>query len=278
VIHGSNISLAGFTTGASPNRNLADFFQVAIDPQGMALIAWADDSADFAGHTYVAHQVAGFNLNSGKSLRIKGTNAPTPIATRAPQVFDFRHDARAVNTPPVMPDVDSPADILTIGYGCQLMNGATWITATMTTSGLDLVPPGGSWRMSFATDPSKPGVVDRAEHWFLQAATDDAGNRAFSWGVASRNSDGSITYTVKGPADVGSFDLTSRSVTVKVDVAKLNALQTRGAIKEGTVLMGLRGSASAARKTASTPATTLATGFSDSTRGGGTFTMGSCPP
>ena len=47
VIHGSNISLAGFTTGTSPNRNLADFFQVAIDPQGMAMIAWADDSVDF---------------------------------------------------------------------------------------------------------------------------------------------------------------------------------------------------------------------------------------
>src|SRR5439155_17936472 len=35
-IHGSNISLARFTTGTSPNRNLADFFQVAIDPKGMA--------------------------------------------------------------------------------------------------------------------------------------------------------------------------------------------------------------------------------------------------
>src|SRR5207302_757208 len=76
-IHGSNISLAGFTTGTSPNRNLADFFQVAVDPQGMAMIAWADDSADTAAHTYVAHQISGFNLNSGRSLKIKGANTPT---------------------------------------------------------------------------------------------------------------------------------------------------------------------------------------------------------
>src|SRR5205814_5475671 len=59
VIHGSNISLAGFTTGTSPNRKLADFFQVAIDPQGMAFVSWADDSADFSGHAYVAHQIGG---------------------------------------------------------------------------------------------------------------------------------------------------------------------------------------------------------------------------
>ena len=275
VIHGSNISLAGFTTGTSPNRNLADFFQVAIDPQGMALIAWADDSADFAGHTYVAHQVAGFNLNTGKSLRIKGTNTVTPVATRAPQVYDFRHDARAVSPPPVMPDVDSPADILTIGYGCQLVNGATWISATMTTSGLDVVPPQGVWRMNFATNPSKPGVVDRADQWFVEADTDVSGNRSFSWGVAARNSDGSITYTVKGPADRGAFDLAARAVTVQVDIAKLNAVQQRGAITNGTVLMGLRGASTDARTVVGG---TVAAGFSDSTRGGGTFTIGACQP
>jgi len=39
-------------------------------------------------------------------------------------------------------------------------------------------------------------------------------------------------------------------VTVKVDVSKLNAVQTRGTLKTGTVLIGLRASASAARATA----------------------------
>src|SRR6266851_4519384 len=273
VIHGSNISLAGFTTGTSPNRNLADFFQVAIDPQGMAMIAWADDSADFAGHAHVAHQIAGFNLNSGRSLRIRGTNAPTPVATQAPQVFDFRHDARAVSPPPVMPDEDSPADILTIGYGCQLVNGATWITATLTASGLNVVPPDSMWRMNFSTNPTKPGVVDRADQWFVEADSDATGARTYSWGVAARTSDGSIAYAIKGPADSGSFDLTTRSVTVTVDTAKLNTVQKRGAIQTGTVLMGLRGSATAARTVVGG---TAAVGFSDSTRSGGTFTLGSC--
>jgi hypothetical protein len=275
--HGSNISLAGFTTGTSPNRNLADFFQVAIDPQGMALISFADDSADFAGHTYVTHQIGGYSLNTGKTMRIKGTNTPTPVATSAPQVFDFRHDARAISPPPVMPDADSAADILTIGYGCQLVNGATWITATMTTSGLNTVPPLGMWRMNFASNPTKPGLVDRADQWFVEADTDDQGVRTFSYGAAARNSDGSITYTIRGAADAGFFDLTARAVTVKVNVAKLNALQKRGPIQTGTTLIGLRGSATALREVISTPAASAATGFSDSTRAGGTFTIGACP-
>jgi hypothetical protein len=94
--------------------------------------------------------------------------------------------------------------------------------------------------------------------------------------VAARNSDGSITYTVRGPADAGNFDLNNRSVTMKVDMAKLNAVQKRGAIQTGTVLIGLRGAATAARNTVGTPAGTVAVGFSDSTRAGGTFTVGSC--
>jgi hypothetical protein len=96
------------------------------------------------------------------------------------------------------------------------------------------------------------------------------------YGTAVRNSDGSIAYTPAGAADAGAFDLTSRSVTVKVDVARLNALQKHGALAAGTVLMGLRGSASA-RVTVGTPAGTVAIGYSDSTRSGGTFTIGSCP-
>ena len=272
-IHGSNISLAGFTTGTSPNRNLADFFQIAVDPQGLALIAFADDSNDFAGHTFVTHQIAGISLTTGKAIRTKGANVPPPVATSAPQVYDFRHDARAISPPPAMPDADTPVDILTIGYGCQTVNGATWIMATMAASGLNVVPPLGTWRISFATNPTKPGLVDRADQWFVQAATDASGTQTFSYGTATRNSDGSLTYTVKGPADAGSFDLTNRSLIMKVDVAKLNALQTRGPIGAGTTLIGLRGQATADRLTV---AGTASIGFSDSTRGGGAFTIGSC--
>jgi hypothetical protein len=66
------------------------------------------------------------------------------------------------------------------------------------------------------------------------------------------------------------------TVTVKVDVAKLNVVAAHGPIKPGTVLMGLRGSTTVDRVTVSTPAGTVAVGLSDSTRGGGTFTMGGC--
>ena len=127
--------------------------------------------------------------------------------------------------------------------------------------------------MNFATNPSKPGVVDRADQWFVEADSDATGARTYAWGVAARNADGSITYTIKGQADSGNFDLTNRSVTVKVDAAKLNAVQRHGALQTGTVLMGLRGSATAARIVVGG---TAAIGFSDSTRSGGTFTLGSC--
>jgi len=140
-------------------------------------------------------------------------------------------------------------------------------------SGLDMVPPLGTWRMTFASNPTKPGVVDRGDRWFVQASTDDTGARTYSYGAANRNSDGSITYTVKGNAEAGSFDLIARTVTVKVDIAKLNAVAQHGAIKTGTVLIGLAGSATVARVTV---AGLVGVGLSDSTRRGGTFTIGAC--
>ena len=57
------------------------------------------------------------------------------------------------------------------------------------------------------------------------------------------------------------------------DVARLNALQKHGLIKSGTSLIGLRGQATADRLTV---AGLASVGFSDSTRGGGTFTIASC--
>ncbi len=274
--HSSNISVLGLSDNASANRNLADFFQIALDPQGLALIAFADDSNDFAGHTYVAHQIAGYNLNTGKTVKIKGNNPAVPVTTSYPQVYDFRHDARVYSPPPTILDEDNPADILTVGYSCQVVNGSPWIAGTMRLSGLDVVPPHGTWRMNFATNPTKPGQADRGDQWFLQAATDDTGVRSFSYGVATRTPAGGFTYEVKGPADSGAFDLATKSVTVKVDVAKLNALQTRGAIKSATTFIGLRGSALVERYAQTVSIVTVAVGLSDSTRGGGTFTMGTC--
>jgi hypothetical protein len=59
-------------------------------------------------------------------------------------------------------------------------------------------------------------------------------------------------------------------VTVKVDVGKLNALQTRGAIAAGTTLIGLRGAASVERATV---AGAVGVGMADSTRAGAPFTL-----
>jgi hypothetical protein len=269
-IHGSNISLAGFTTGASPNRNLADFFQLAVDPLGMAFVAYADDSADFAGHTYVTHQISGPSLHTGKTVRLKGTDPEPAIDPSRPQVMDFAHDAVTFQPPPIRVQADTPNDIVSIAYACEKREGRTLIGATLKATGLDIVPPHAVWRMNFSSHPSKPGLVDRADQWFVQAETDDAGARSFWFGTAARNSDGSITYTKRGPADAGSFDLTNRTVTVQADVAKLNALASRGPIAAGTTLIGLRGSASVERYTV---AGLVGVGLADSTRAGAPFTL-----
>lgn len=274
-IHASNISVLGLS-GAAVNRNLADFFQVAIDPQGLAFIAFADDSNDFAGHTYATHQVGGLSLHTGKKVSVHGKDSDS-VDTSAPQVRDFRHDARIDGRPPTHPEADTPVDIVNIAYGCQLRDGASLLTATMNLSGMNAVPPTGSWRINFATNPTTPGLSDRADQWFLRAQTDASGNRTYTYGTAIRNSSGGITYTDGGTADIGQFDLTVSSLTLQVDVKKLNALQTRGAIGPGTTLIGLRGSASVIGFSITVQGVTTTVGLSDNTRGGTSFKLpGAC--
>lgn len=280
-IHGSNISTSGLVVGGeSPNRNLIDFFQVAIDPQGMAVIAYTDDSNDFSGHTYVTRQIAGRSLHTGAPVEISGDDSEPPPDPAAPEVLDFRHDARTATLPPTVPAIDSPADVISIDYGCELTAGKTLITATMRTSGLNTVPADSFWRMNFASHPTKPGLSDRADQWFVRADTDLNGVQTFSYGTAVRNTNGSLTYTVRGTADAGAFDDSNRSVTVKVDLDKLNALQTRGAIGEGTSFIGLRGSSTMfASAIVSTPVTSAGPAMTDITRGGTSFTLdSSCFP
>ena len=235
----------------------------------MAFVAFADDSKDFNGHTYVTHQIAGLSLNTAKSIKIKGSDAGDPIDPTRPQVMDFAHDAVIYQPPPIRPvDQDTPNDIVSIAYGCEKQDARTLIGATLKATGLDLVPPRAVWRMNFSTNPTKPGLVDRADNWFLQAETDDTGARSFWYGTSARNGDGSITYTKRGPADTGFFDPNNRTVTVKTDVSKLNALQTKGAITGGTTLIGLRGSSTVDRFTIAG-----VVGVADSTRAGTPFTL-----
>jgi hypothetical protein len=97
--------------------------------------------------------------------------------------------------------------------------------------------------------------------------------RTFSYGTAARNSDGTLSYTRRGTADAGHFDLNAGTVTVRVDVAALNALQTRAAIGTGTELMGLRGSAAVS---VVVPGAASAAVLTDSTRAGRPFVMNDC--
>jgi hypothetical protein len=186
------------------------------------------------------------------------------------------HDAQIRTGAPTGLNDDSPVDIVNIRYSCEQTATSTILGATMKLSGLSFVPPQGTWRMHFASNPSQPGISDRADQWYLEADTDAEGNRTFKYGTATRTSGGGFTYKPLGSADVGRFDLTNSSVTVKVDVAKLNAVATRGPIASGTALIGLRGSARAVYNVVTAAGTSVGAGVVDSTRGGTSYTVGNC--
>ena len=280
VIHGSNISVLGL--GGAANRGLLDFFQIAIDTQGLAFIAFAGTANDFNGHTYVTHQTRGISLTTGKRVHIIGADKdPKPVVD--PEVRDWKYDWRIETRPTIMPEADHPSDIITIDYGCEkTLTGQTLIIATMKTSGLTVVPPDSWWRINFASNPTQPDVSDRADQWFLRADSSATGAQTFTYGTAVRASTGSVTYTTRGAADYGAFDLANRTLTIKVDVSKLNQHQTRGLIGPGTTFIGLRGSAlSLATFLIPIPpagvAPIISAGIaqSDQTRGGSSFTLGS---
>jgi hypothetical protein len=104
---------------------------------------------------------------------------------------------------------------------------------------------------------------------FYLLASDSAGIQSFHYGTAYRDSAPlapvvfsafAMAYNAPaGVADFGSIDTTTSSVTVRVSLAKLNALLPPGhtPIGEGVWLSGLRGAATAANR-----------GPRDNTRGG----------
>lgn len=49
-------------------RNLLDFFQVALTPDGRAAIAWADDHATPGAQIYVTVQCLGTSATTGTAL------------------------------------------------------------------------------------------------------------------------------------------------------------------------------------------------------------------
>lgn len=297
-IHGSNISEGG-TTGTA-NRNLLDYFQVSFDPNGAAVIGYTDDHNDFNGNTFIAHQISGTTVDGGT------VTAPAPIAPQPPtvpapsaaflmaagagytfpsftgaQVTDFYGDQTqgllvALNTP-------DPTDIVAIKYGSVRTPAGPAITAAMSVSLLSPVPPLTTWRMIFAanvpfaqvsdTGNYDYGVSDRADQFYVQATTGASGTApTFTYGTVTRSSSGSLTYTPKGTADAGSFDMRNKRITVRVSAFKLNALIHTGTdalgfvhspITYGSVIAGLRGTAS----------TVSGIARGDDTRGGTEFTI-----
>ena len=274
TIHGSNISEGGLTGAA--NRNLGDYFQIAYDPQGAAVVAFADDHNDFDGNTYVTRQLGGTGLlasasgGSGTVAAVSPTEFPL-LDLALPEVTDPVHDA-VIQVQPV--PTDNPFDIVSIKYFAD-NNGpnAPYLGARMTLSGLTATPPNGNWRIAFtanapdANDQLPDGVSDHGDMFFLMAS-DTSGMPHFTYGTAYRDSNPLVPvvfaayamgYNFVGVADSGSIDTTTSTITVKVALSKINALIPPGhaPIIQGSWLAGLRGTASS-----------TGNGPRDNTRGG----------
>ncbi len=276
IHHASNISLAGLSpTSTDVNRNLIDYFQVAFDPSGAAVIAYTDDHNDYDGATYVTRQISGPGIN-GTSVPAPvegaGLPAPPPFSTDGSQVVDPPQDARTSTTILMQ---NEPVDITSITYSGEGTVAAPVLVAKMKVTDLSVVPPNGLWRVNFAANAPNSnlsptglfsfGLADRGDQFFMLAQTDAAGAQTYRYGTAVRNGNGGLTYTDRGAADFGSFDTATNTITLKVAVSKLNPFRKAGnpAIASGSVLTGLRGTASIAAQGNNAR--------SDSTRGGTQF-------
>ncbi|MFL6212113.1 MAG: hypothetical protein ACJ74W_24930 [Pyrinomonadaceae bacterium] len=246
----------GGTLG-NANRNLLDYFQIAFDPTGAAVIAYTDDHNDFDGHTYVTRQISGTGVNGGDvPALVEGAALPqpTPTPADAPQVVDFAQDHRN-GLLTVLP-VNDPLDILSVKYATEDSPAGPVLVATMKVSDLSVVPPLANWRMSFTANAPDTrmcaagdyscGVSDHGDQFFVMANTDSGGSApAYSFGTAVRAGTGMVTYTVRGAADGGLFDSATNTITVKVALSKLNSFVRAGnpPVALGSVLTGLRGGA-----------------------------------
>jgi hypothetical protein len=266
IIHAANISEGGLT-GAN-NRNLIDYFQVSFDPQGAAVIAYTDDHNDYDGHTYAARQISGPSINGGTMPAVaEGTSLVIPPGTgnvssdevmppRVPglngeQVTDYSQDLQDSSIPRI--HVADPSDVLTTRYDTSGTGNSLAIAATMRVSDLSVIPGQTTWQMSFAvnaphnvmspTGTYSFGASDHADQFYVEADTDVSGSRTYTYGTATRASDGKLIYTMVGAADAGEFDQDDNTVSVQVSVAKLNAVLAAAghpSITNGTVVSGLR--------------------------------------
>ncbi len=278
VIHASNISLSGLSpTATNVNRNLIDYFQVAFDPTGAAVIAYTDDHNDADGNTFVTRQLSGPSVRGGEvPAPAEGAGLPPrqPLSADGSQVIDPSGDAR---TSTAILRINEPVDITSIKYSTEGTGSNAVLVARMKLSDLSIVPPLGSWRVNFAANAPDSvlsptglfsfGVADRGDQFYLLAQTDAAGAKTYRFGTALRNGNGAMEYTDRGAADFGAIDSASHTITLKVALSKLNPFVKAGSapLGAGTVLTGLRGSASVS--------TQGQAARSDNTRGGTQYTI-----
>lgn len=237
IIHRGNVSLGGLNlTDPNLNRNLIDFFQIALDREGRVGIAFTDDHNDFDGHTYVVRQISGPTLYaSGKPSKIK-VHPRKPH--RGPEVEDFDGDTQVSPSTTVA----APAfDILAIDYEQEQTDGKRFLVATMTVKDLSTIPLDGSWRAYFAVGGEVP---DKGQRYFLEATTDvdvSGGAPAFLFGTAGRLNSGAISDSRSGSADAGAFEAGAPGrITVRLDLEKL------GSPPAGSLIHGTMGRARAA--------------------------------
>jgi flagellar hook capping protein FlgD len=271
IIHGQGISQAGLT-GTSSNRNLIDYFQVAIDPQGAAVIAFTDDHNDFNGHTYLTRQLEGTSVyaNANGTGMVNPVILPSlsPPDPSAPEVNDFLHDSHAGLLQPIF--ADNPYDILWVDYSCADNAIDRMLQFTMKVSDLSTVPPATNWRVNFTAN-APDGLSDRGDQFWVRANTDSVANPQFLWGTAARNPDGTVAYTLRGRAETGLFDTANDLVVMRLKIAKLDSVLTsigRPTVVPGSVLYGLRAGVF----------TDGANAIRDMTRGGTSYTVVPCGP
>lgn len=248
VIHASNLSEGGLQVPTPvtevSNRNLCDYFQVAIDPLGACVIAFTDDHNDYDGHTYLARQLQGPSLyasangGTGQLDPIQPLPLPEPDPSQ-PEVSDFLHDASGGGAQ-VIP-TDNPYDLLSIDYRCETQGVAALLETRMKVSALTPVPPNSFWRVNFAANA--PGsTADRGDQFYLLASTDGAGTPSFTFGRAVRDTGGTLLYTSLGAALSGAMSTATNEVVVRLALTSLDPYVTHGPpVRPGSTLVGLRG-------------------------------------
>ena len=246
VVHANNISLGGLGVDTpvtpQPDRNLCDYFQVAIDPLGACVVAFADDSNDFDGHTYVARQLSGPSLyasaNGGTGELDPQDSTPLPAPDpSAPELVDFLHDATGSTLQPI--PSDNPLDLLSVDYRCEVQGTEPVLEVRFKVSDLATVPPNTFWRAHFIAN-APAGNPARGQMFYVEAATDASGTPAWRFGRAARAHNGGLTLTQLGPATGGSLIPADDEIRVRLALGTLNVNVTGTPVQPGSRLVGLK--------------------------------------